>query len=98
MKKFLKEMDWGNWLAGLWAAVIGGGANAVAGGVAINMVDPHHFNAQNSDFYRLVIGLFAANATVSFFMYLKQNPVPQHLVSKTTATLTVEKTIETKPE
>ena len=98
IKSLFANLDLGNWLYGLLAAVIAGGANAVVGGVAINMVDPAHFNAQHADFYKLVTALFLANATMSFFLYLKQNPIPAHLISKTTTTLTIEKTAETKPE
>lgn len=98
MKDFLKTMDWQNWLTGLWAAVMGGGANAVVAGIGINVADPTHFNAQNAAFYRTVGSVFAVGAIISFFMYLKQKPVPDHIVSKTVATLTVEKTVEAKPQ
>ena len=82
----LDNLDWGNWLRGLWAAVVGGGANAVVAGMGLNFVDPNHFNAHPSDFYKMVGALFALNGTLSFFMYLKQNPLPTS-VSKTTVTV-----------
>lgn len=65
-----------DWIYGLLAAIIGGGANAVVGGATINMIDPHHFNAQTYDFYKLVFAMFLANACISMFMYLKQKPLP----------------------
>ena len=85
------HFNWGEWLYGLFAAVIGGGANAVVGGVTLNLVDPSHFNAGNADLYKAVSTLFAANATMSFFLYLKQAPLPK-LIERTVETHTVEKT------
>lgn len=90
------HFDWGNWLYGLFTAVITGGANAVVGGVSLNLVDPSHFNAQNHDFYKIVGTLFLANATMSFFLFLKQRPLPG-LIEKTVETHTVEKTINPAP-
>lgn len=93
MRDFLRSLDWQDWLRGLVAAITGGGANAVVAGIGINVADPAHFNAQNAVFYRTVGSVFAVGAVISFFLYLKQNPLPPKLVSKTTATLTVEKTV-----
>lgn len=93
-----QHFDWENWLYGLLTAVITGGANAVVGGVSLNLVDPNHFNAQNADLYKVVWTLFLANGTMSFFLFLKQTPLPPKLVEKTTETHTVEKTISPAPE
>lgn len=90
------HFDWGNWLYGLFTAVITGGANAVVGGVSLNLVDPSHFNAQNQDFYKIVATLFLANATMSFFLFLKQTPLPS-LIEKTVETHTTERTINPAP-
>jgi hypothetical protein len=91
------DMDWGNWLKGLWAAVIGGGSNAVVSAVGLNMTDPNHFNSQTPDFYRVVGTLFCASAIVSFFMYLKQSPLPQ-VITKTTTRVSSEKIISPTKE
>lgn len=95
--KLLEDYDWGNWLRGLWAAAIGGGANAVVSAFSLNMADPNHFNAQSPAFFQLVGTLFASSALVSFFMFLKQSPLPQ-VISKTTVTTTVEKSTTPTPE
>jgi Fe2+ transport system protein B len=87
----ISNYDWPNWLRGLLAAGIGGGANAVVSAVGLNMTDPNHFNAQSPTFFKLVGTLFASSALVSFFMYLKQSPLPQ-VISKTVTTTIVEKT------
>lgn len=108
MKNPFADYDFGSWVYGLGAAFIGGGANAVCGGIAINMVDPAHFNARSKDFYIFVGALFLANGTMSFFLYLKQTPLPKVKTiitsvqektefspgSQTVSTLTVEKIVE----
>lgn len=101
MKNPFSDLDLKNWIYGLVAAVVGGGANAAVGGFAINTADPAHFNAQHSDLYGVVFKMFLTSAVMSFFMYLKQNPVP-HITSETTLTVktttaTVTQT-ETKPD
>lgn len=80
----VSNLDWSQWLYGLVAGFIGGGSTAVVSGVTINLVDPEHFNAKTSGFYKLVGAIFLANGIMSGFMYLKQNPLP---VIKTTTTL-----------
>ena len=87
-------LDWSNWIKGVWASVVGGGSNAVVAGLGLNLIDPNHFNAHTGDFYKMVGALFAFNGTVSFFMYLKQNPMPV-TVQKTTVTVETTKTPDT---
>ena len=94
--RLLEDYDWANWLRGLWAAAIGGGSNAVVGAFSLNMSDPSHFNAQSPTFFFFFCTLFASSALVSFFMYLKQSPLPQ-VISKTTVTTTVEKSASVDP-
>lgn len=89
MKSIFANLDIGNWLYGLFAAVVGGGATAVVAAISINQSDPHYLNT--------VGRIFLTSAAFSAFMYLKQKPLPEHIVSKTTTTLTVEK-VEAKPD
>jgi hypothetical protein len=63
-----------DWLYRLAAGIIGGGANAVIGGVTINAIDPIRFNAQNLEFYKLALAMFLTGAVMSIFMALKQTP------------------------
>src|SRR5271166_3201450 len=79
----LGTLDWGDWLRGLVAAVISGGASAVTSGVVVTMVDPQHFNAGTSGFWKIVVAMFAANAFMGGMLFLRQNPVP---TAKTTTT------------
>jgi hypothetical protein len=92
-----ENYDWQNWLRGLWAAVIGGGANAVVNAVGLNMADPNHFNAQSSDFLKVIGTMFGSSAALAFFMYLKQSPLPQ-VISKTVTTTIVEQTATANPD
>lgn len=89
MKKLFAGLDLGNWFNGLVAAAVGGGANAAVGAFSIKMDD---------DFYLVVCRMFLTGAGLSFFMYLKQNPVPKHVteiivtLKATTETATVKQT------
>ena len=65
-----------DWLHSLAVGTIGAAANAVIGGVAISAIDPIRFNAQNPDFYKLVLALFLTSAVINIFMYLKEKPSP----------------------
>lgn len=94
----LSNYDWENWLKGLWAAAIGGGSNAVVSAFSLNLTDPTHFNTQNPAFFKIVGTLFASSALLSFFMFLKQSPLPQVISRTTTTTTTVEKTLSPKEE
>lgn len=93
IKNPLANLDFGNWIYGLCAAVIGGGATAVVAAISISPSDPNYINT--------IIRIFASSAIVSAFMYLKQNPVPKHITETTltvqTTTATVTQT-ESKPE
>lgn len=79
------NLDWGNWIEGMLAAFIGGGATSVVGGVTASLMDPEKFNFSTGKFYGLVATMFAVNGTLGFFAYLKQNPIPK---VKTTVTAT----------
>jgi hypothetical protein len=92
--QFWRNLDWSNWLYGMWVAVVHGGANAVVGGFSIFIQDPSHFNMQRSAFYEVVLTIWGVSSTLGFFLYLSQHPAPDKIVSKETTTFvkTVEKT------
>ncbi len=58
------------WLKGLFAALIGGGANAVT----VAIVDPEHFNVH--DGLASLAKLVAIGAFISVAGYLKTSPLP----------------------
>lgn len=59
------------WVHGWASAAIGGGASAVTAAV----VDPQDFNF-SGDGLKKLLTLFAVNAVVSSFFYLKTAPLP----------------------
>ncbi len=84
----LDSMDWGGWIYGLWAAVIGGGSTAASGAVAVISVDPKDFNLETNKFWKVMMVMFAIGAATNFLSYLKQNPVPK-IISKASSTTTL---------
>ena len=73
------KLNWGAWLLGLLAAVIGGGANGIVMGLTSIGVDPEHFNLGSGLKHTLYIAgaAFVISGILSMAFYLKQSPVPQ---------------------
>jgi hypothetical protein len=103
------KLNWGDWLYGLFAGFIGGGASAITSGIVLNISDPGHFNGKAGEFYTLIGTMFLTNGALSAFFYLKQHPLPDIKVVTTVETVerqmnppaviktTVEETV-TKPQ
>jgi hypothetical protein len=70
------RLDWSQWLYGIFAGFIGGGAGAVVSGVTVSAVDPADFNFSTGKFYVLVLTIFTANGLLNMFAFLHQNPLP----------------------
>ncbi len=83
----LDDMDWSGWLLGLWAAIVGGGATAASGAIAVISVDPRDFNLETQKFWKVTAMMFTVGAATNFLSFLKQNPAPK-IISKTTTTVT----------
>lgn len=85
----LRTLDWGNWLYGLFAGGIGGGATAVYGAFAASAIDAHFaFGTANS--MKLMAMMFAMSFLKDAALYLKQNPLPA--IRTVTTVETVERT------
>ena len=103
---FAGRLDWSDWVRGLFAGFIGGGAGAFSGGLSTAIVDPDHYNLAHPQKILTVIGsTFLINGVISMMAYLHQNPVPELLTTTTTETTishppnpmqTVVKTVETQ--
>lgn len=70
------QLDFGNWVMGLWAAFIGGGAGAFSAGLATIVVDPHDFNVYALKFWKVVFGTFVISGLGPFFAFLHTQPIP----------------------
>ena len=98
------RMDWGDWVRGLFAGFIGGGAGAFSGGLSTAIVDPDHYNlAHPQKILTVIASTFMINGIISMMAFLHQNPVPEVITTTTTETVThppspqqtVTKTVET---
>ncbi len=84
----LSELDWGSWVYGIWAAIIGGGSTAASGAIAVISIDPKDFNLETTKFWKVTVAMFAIGAATNFLSYLKQNPAPT-IISKASSTTTL---------
>lgn len=84
-KAFFENLDWGNWIYGLTAAIIGGGSTAVVTGVAVVVTDPQHASLRHLAETTAVVFLFSA--VKDAFLFLKQNPLPKIITTTTTETV-----------
>lgn len=97
------NLDFSDWVRGLVAAFIGGGAGAFSAGLSAIIVDQHDFNIYTTKFWQLVFGTFVIGGLVPFFAYLHQKPVPDvKKITNITQTTTVgdnpPKVVETVKE
>lgn len=80
------EIDWGDWLRGLIAAFVSGGASAVTSGFVVSLNDPKDYAIGTHKFYNLVWAVFFMAGGMSAFAFLRTKPLPE--------TKKVEKTVE----
>lgn len=82
------------WLRGLAAAFIGGGASAITSGITVSAMDSKDYNLAEGagKLYALMGVLFTVNGLVSAAMFLRQKPVPEahKVVVKTVQTVEKE--------
>lgn len=71
------KIDWSDWVRGIVAAFISGGAAAVTSGVTVNMLDPDRYNIHTGSFYVLILAMFAANGTLNMMAFLREKPLPE---------------------
>lgn len=106
--RLINDLDWGSWLYGLFAGMIGGGATAMTGALAASAIDGTDFAIGSMRSFKLMAAMFAMSAAKDMFLYLKQNPLPkvvtvttvettQQLTPKSTVVTTVERTKVEEP-
>lgn len=83
----LGTIDWTNWVRGLAAAFIGGGAGAVQVGFSTVVVDPQDFNVHAGKLYVVMLVSFLFSGTMSMMAFLHQQPIPA-LIAKSESTRT----------
>lgn len=81
------KLDWSNWLYGLFAGFIGGGATAVVSGFVNSAMDPKDYAVGSQKFFLNIGMVFLVSGIINAAMFLKQQPLPS-----VTTTTTVETT------
>jgi len=82
----LGRIDLGDWVRGVVAAFIGGGAGAVTGAFSVTTIDPDHFKMGGTKFFEVAAMIFAVTGFLNMMAFLHQKPLPE---MKTVATGTV---------
>ena len=85
------KLDWGNWLYGLFAAFIGGGAGAVVTGFAASALAPNELRLGSFKSFELIGMVFLIKGMFVGCAFLAQQPLPQKV------TVTTVETTETNP-
>ncbi len=95
MPEFIR-LDWQNWVYGIIAGFIGGGAGAVVTGFTASALDPEKLALGSSKFFVLIGVVFLAHGCISTAMFLQQNPLPKKVTvtdeSATRTTVDADKT------
>ena len=79
----LGRIDLGDWVRGVVAAFIGGGAGAVTGAFSVTTIDPDHFKMGGTKFFEVAAMIFAVTGFLNMMAFLHQKPLPE---MKTVAT------------
>src|SRR5271167_4427490 len=85
------KLAWGSWFYGLFAALIGGGAGAVAAGLAAMGLAPGQFGVSGNAGWsnlKLMGATFVVSGIIAAAAFLKQSPLPaiETTVSASTTT------------
>ena len=93
------RLDWDKWIYGLVAAIVTGGASAVAGGFGASAIAPGQFNLAGGDpswnMLKLMALMFIVNGIAGAAAYLKQSPLPA-IEATVTTTQTTDVTVTKK--
>lgn len=79
------ELDWDDWVYGVVAAFIGGGASAFSAGVAT--VFNHPTSIWAKEFWSIVSTTFVVAGLLSLMTFLRTKPVPEKKITATTQTI-----------
>lgn len=73
------KLDWGHWAYGLFAALIGGGAGAVAAAFGAMVLTPGQYSMSGNPGWnslKLMGFTFIVGGIIAGTAYLKQSPLP----------------------
>lgn len=71
------DLDFEDWLRGLIAAFVQGGASVVTGGITVASMDAKDYYMGSHKLYALVGAMFTVNGILGAAMFLRQKPVPE---------------------
>ncbi len=89
------KLNWAQWLYGLVAALIGGGAGSITSAVGASWLAPGQFGVagvQGWNSLKLMLLTFLINGAIAAFAYLKQSPLPTPEITVQTTTEPSEST------
>lgn len=83
----LGELDFSDWVRGILAAFIGGGASAVTSGMVVSLSDPKDYAIGSAKFFSLVGAVFVMSGFMNAMAFLRTKPLPEmKKVERTVAT------------
>ena len=85
----LGRIDFTDWVRGVFAAFISGGASAVTSGVVVSSKDPSHYAPGSLDFFELVASVFFMNGLIGMMFFLREKPLPDIVTTTETELKTV---------
>jgi hypothetical protein len=73
------HLDFGEWIRGLVAGFVQGGAGAVTSGLTVSAMDPHDYNLGGGlrKLMGLMVAMFVVNGFLGAMSYLRNKPVPE---------------------
>lgn len=74
---FFSNLDWGNWLLGMWIAIATGVSTAGMASIALYFQKPNEHNPAHAEFWISGGIIMAMTSGKDFFLYLNQNPAPK---------------------
>lgn len=89
------NLDFTDWVRGLIAAIVSGGAGAVTGAFVVASNDPTKYAIGNAASLKLMVSLFAVNGLLAGMNFLRTKPLPD-IKTVTTPVKTVEQKTDPK--
>ena len=84
------DVEWDDWIRGILAAFIGGGASAFSAGVA-DILNHPGTSIWNREFWSVVSTTFVIAGLIALFAFLRTKPIPDKKVVTTTIETTTQK-------